>query len=104
MSGRRRRQGGGRLIVALALLGFLLVATSVIWRRSVGIGAARELRALEERRAELQARASQLDNQIREAASRARLVPLAEQRLQMRIPSDTQVVILSRPADPDGAR
>jgi hypothetical protein len=30
------------------LVGFFLVATGVIWRRSVGIGAARELRVLED--------------------------------------------------------
>ena len=86
----------GRARIALGLLGFLLVATGVIWRRSVGIESARELRALEERRSELRARSIALENEIREAASRARLVPIAEQRLQMRTPSDSQVVILPK--------
>lgn len=90
----------GRSRVALVLLGFLLVATGVITRRTVGIGVARELRALEERRSELRARTTILENDIREAASRQRLAPIAEQRLQMRTPSDSQVVFLPRQSPP----
>ena len=93
---KRGRKLRGRARIALGLLGFLLVATGVIWRRSVGISAARELQALEERRSELRARSTSLENEIREAASRARLVPIVEQRLQMRTPSDSQVVILQK--------
>ena len=92
----RKRRLRGRAHIALGLLGFLLVATGVIWRRSVGIEAARELQTLEERRSELRARSTSLENEIREAASRARLVPIVEQRLQMRTPSDSQVVILQK--------
>ena len=88
----------GRSRVALALLGFLLVATGVIWRRSVGIGRAREVRALEERSSELRARATKLENDIREASSLSRLAPVVEQRLQMRIPSASQQVILPQPS------
>ena len=93
---KRGRKLRGRSRIALGLLGFLLVATGVIWRRSVGISAARELQVLEERRFELRARSTSLENEIREAASRARLVPIVEQRLQMRTPSDSQVVILQK--------
>ena len=93
---KRRRAVRGRGRIALGLLGFLLVATGVIWRRSVGISAARELQVLEERRSELRARSTSLENEIREAASRARLVPIVEQRLQMRTPGDSQVVILPK--------
>ena len=87
----------GRSRIALALLGFLLVATGVIWRRSVGITAARELRVLEERHSELRARATRLENDIREASSLDRLAPVVERRLQMRIPSASQQVILPQP-------
>ena len=45
----------GRSIVFLALLGFVLVATGVIWRRSTGIAMSRELRVLETRRTALEA-------------------------------------------------
>ena len=94
---KRRLKLRGRSLIALALAGFLLVATGVIWRRSVGIGTARELRALEERRSELLARATKLENDIREASSLSRLAPVVERRLQMRIPSARQQVILPTP-------
>ncbi|HUF27131.1 MAG TPA: hypothetical protein VMM18_09155 [Gemmatimonadaceae bacterium] len=86
----------GRARFALALLGFLLVATGVIWRRSVGIAAAREVRVLEERRSTLQARSTKLENDIREATSLSRLAPIVERRLQMSVPSASQVVILPK--------
>lgn len=88
----------GRSLVAVALLGFVLVATGVIWRRSYGIAQQRRLRTLEDRRASLEARAAALQNDIRELSSRARLAPVAEQRLDMHIPGDSQVVILNRPS------
>ena len=87
----------GRTIIGLVLLGFVLVATGVIWRRGYGIARDRELRALTTRRTELEAEKTKLENDIREASSRARLAPLVEQRLQMRIPNDTPVIILPKP-------
>ena len=90
----------GRSLVAVALLGFVLVATGVIWRRSYGIAQQRRLRSLEDRRASLEARAASLQNDIRELSSRATLAPVAERRLDMHIPGDSQVVILSRPSIP----
>ncbi|HVH39379.1 MAG TPA: hypothetical protein VM764_05075 [Gemmatimonadaceae bacterium] len=88
----------GRSIVFLALFGFVLVATGVIWRRSTGIAMARELRALEERRAALEAQQAALEGAIRDASSRDRLVGIAKDRLGMRIPPETLVTFLSRPA------
>ena len=87
----------GRSIVALGLLGFLAVATGVIWRRSYGIAQRTVLEQLDARRTQLLARKAKLEGEIRDASSRARLAPLAEQRLHMHIPSDSQVVILPRP-------
>ena len=98
--GRAAGPGRGRSLVALVLLGFVLVATGVIWRRSYGIARARELDALQRRRAALEARKASLEGQIRELSSRARLAPIAEQRLGMHIPSDSQVVILPKPTTP----
>ena len=69
----------------------------VILRRSYGIAAARELQQLDARRAALVAERLRLEAEIRAAASRATLQPIAEQRLQMRIPADSQVIILTRP-------
>ena len=87
----------GRSLVFLVLIGFVLIATGVIWRRSTGIAMSRELRALEERRAALEAQQAALQGAIREASSRDRLVNIAEERLGMRIPPETLVTFLSRP-------
>jgi len=88
----------GRGIIALVLVGFVLVATGVIWRRSVGVAQAREIQSLEQERADLVARRAALEAEIRDATSRARLARIAEQRLGMRVPSDSQVITLPRPA------
>jgi cell division protein FtsL len=90
----------GRSLIFLALLGFFVVATGVIWRRSIGIATARQLRELEERRSELEAQEAALEGAIRDASSRARLAPIAEQQLGMRIPPESLVIIIPRP---DGA-
>lgn len=87
----------GRAIVALVLVSFLLVATGVIWRRSHGIAQSRALRELEEQRTRLIDRQAALEQDIREASSRARLAPLVERRLDMQVPNDSQVIILPRP-------
>jgi cell division protein FtsL len=91
-----RKSGRGRQL-ALLLIGFLLVATGVIWRRSYGIARSRELTELDKRRVQLEARRAQLESEIRDLSSRARLAPIVEQRLQMHVPTDSQVVILPRP-------
>lgn len=87
----------GRTLVFLGLLGFFVVASGVIWRRSVGIAQARELRDLEARRTALEAQAAALEGAIRDASSRARLAPIAEKQLGMRIPPESLVILLPRP-------
>jgi cell division protein FtsL len=91
----------GRGIVALLLLGFVLVAVSVIWRRSVGVAQVRRIEQLEQQRADLAARQAALQSEIRDASSRARLARVAEQRLGMRVPSDSHVITLPRPVRRD---
>ena len=97
----KRRVGRGRLsrrsLVALLLLGFVLVATGVIARRTYGIAQARVLRDLAGQRQALEAERVRLEGAIREASSRARLAPIAEQRLQMHVPSPEQVIMLPLP-------
>lgn len=101
---RRPTRRRGRSLVAMALLGFVLVATSVIWRRTFGYSQSRTLIELERRRANLEARRAQLHREVRDAASSARLGPVAEQRLRMRIPPDSQVIVIDRKAIPAPAR
>ena len=71
----------------------------VILRRSYGIAAARDLQKLDAQRAALVAERLRLEAEIRAASSRATLQPIAEQRLQMRVPADSQVIILPRPSN-----
>ena len=96
----KRRRMSRRTTVALALLGFVLVATGVIARRTYGIDQARALRDLDRRRQTLEAERVKLDGEIRDASSRPRLVPIAEQRLNMHVPSPDQVIMLARPMPP----
>lgn len=88
----------GWRVVFMVLGGFLVVSVGVIWRRSLGIAQARELRTLEERRTALEAQETALQGAIRDASSRARLAPIAEQQLGMRIPPESLVIIIPRPA------
>jgi cell division protein FtsL len=92
--GRVAGRGRGRLRLALLLLGFLAIALGVILRRTYGIARAREIHDLDARRAALAAERLRLEGEVRAAASRARLQPIAEQRLQMHVPADSQVIII----------
>jgi cell division protein FtsL len=92
----RRVAARGRTVIALALLGFVLIAAGVIWRRATGVAQLRALQALDQQRLRLEAERASLERDIRDASSRERLVPIAESRLGMHIPADTQVVILTR--------
>lgn len=90
----------GRALIALGLVGFVLVAMGVIWRRSVGVSQAQAIKQLEQDRADLEARRAALEADIRDATSRTRLGRIAEDRLGMHVPSDTQVITLPRPVPP----
>ena len=89
-------------MVALILIGFVLVTTGVIARRVAGVRHEVELLDLQRRRDALAAERGKLEAAIRDAASRANLQPIAEQRLNMSIPKADQQVFLSRrpPAPP----
>lgn len=93
----KRRGVKRRSVIALLLLGFFAVATGVIARRTFGIGQSRSLRALERQRDAVDAARVKLEAEIRDASSRARLVPIAQQRLRMYVPADSQIIILQRP-------
>jgi hypothetical protein len=86
----------GRTTIAIALAAFLVVTTSVVWRRSIGSAAAERLHELGERVGELQAQRARLDGEVRRASSQVELVPRV-QRLGLRMPSDSQVIDLPDP-------
>ena len=93
----KRRLTLGRWAIALVLLGFVLVTTGVIARRVKGVDQVKTLRKQRAERDALDAERMRLDGAIRDATSRARLVPLAEERLGMHIASPEQQIILPRP-------
>jgi cell division protein FtsL len=84
----------GRNLVGLLLAGFLLVALAIVWRRTIGIQQSETLTALDARKVQLEGERVRLESEIRTASSRQRLSGVVEDRLGMRIPSDSQVVIL----------
>lgn len=96
----RKRGGsartGARLMLVIGLIGFFAVATGVIARRTFGINQARALRALQTQRDAAEASRVKLEVEIRDASSRARLGPIAERRLHMYVPADSQIIILPR--------
>jgi cell division protein FtsL len=87
----------GRSIIFLGLLGFVVVATGVIWRRATGQAQATEIGKLRTRRDALAAQQAALEGAIRDASSRERLARTAEDRLGMRVPPESLVIRLPRP-------
>jgi uncharacterized protein YlxW (UPF0749 family) len=86
----------GRWIVAAVLVGFVITTAAVIARRSYGDAEARKTSAMESHLRELRNERVRLEGEIRDASSAVKLVPIAERRLGMHVPADTQVVILPR--------
>jgi hypothetical protein len=101
MTPARRGSAGsairGRSAIAIGLIAFLLVTTSVVWRRARGSAAAIRLHALGARIDELEAQRARLDGEVRRASSQVELVPKV-QRLGMTFPSDSQIIDLQAPA------
>lgn len=92
----RRVAVKGRWIVGAILVGFVLTTAAVVARRSYGDANARQMSGMEARLRQLRNDRVRLDAEIRDASSRGRLIPIAESRLGMHVPADTQVVILPR--------
>jgi hypothetical protein len=86
----------GRTLVGLVLGVFVLVALSIVWRRTIGIGQSESLAGLEARRSVLESERAHLESEIRDASTRQTLGASVERRLGMHIPTDRQVVILPR--------
>ena len=87
----------GRTLVGVVLAAFVLVALSIVWRRTIGIGESERLAQLDSKRVDLESERARLEGEIRDASARQTLGVAAERRLGMHIPSDKQVVILPRP-------
>ena len=100
MAARRVAKGRGtvrgRTAIAIGLVAFLVVTSSVVWRRAQGSAAAAKLHDLGAKVDELQAQRAKLEGEVRRASSQVELAPKV-QRLGMRVPSDSQVIDLPDP-------
>lgn len=87
----------GRHWAALWLVAFLGAAWIVIARQTSAIRTARALAASREERAQLEGHRIDLERRIRAAQSRAVLVRRARDQLGMRLPADTEIILLPEP-------
>jgi cell division protein FtsL len=92
---QRTRRRRGRSIMAALLIGFVIVASAVIWRRSYGITQARQIANLDRHLVQLEAERQRLSALIRDESSRTQLGPIVQQ-LGMRVPDDRQVRMVHR--------
>lgn len=92
---RAQAKARGRAIVGTLLVGFVLVASAVIWRRSYGVQLSHELADLNRHRTQLEGERVRLRSVIRDESSRSQLAPAVE-RFGMKVPNDKQVRILPR--------
>lgn len=91
----------GRHWLMLWLVIFVCVLLAIATRQSAGFRTARRLGELREERTALEARRAELERQIRVASSRRVLVPLAERRLGLHEPSDSEFSLLPLPMVPE---
>jgi hypothetical protein len=85
----------GRAWIAIGLGAFVVVASLVVWRRSVGVATARDMRRLADRQRALISEKTTLDRDIRSAMSRSRVIAEAERRLGLHVATDAQTRMLS---------
>jgi hypothetical protein len=83
----------GRIWIAIWLVFTLAVLAWVVNRDTFGFMTASELRNLRNERSVLQSDKAELMRRIRDAESRAVLIPRAE-RMGLRLPADSEIVIL----------
>ncbi len=87
----------GRFWVGLWLLITLGALWAVIARSTSALQAARALEDTRQQRVQLEGRRAALQRRLLGAQSRATLVPRAQARLGLRLPADSEIVILAVP-------
>jgi C4-dicarboxylate-specific signal transduction histidine kinase len=95
--GMMRGNGAIRIGVACALLFASL--SLVVWRQSRAFEELRGLDAARSARAVLQAERAELQREIQRLESRPRVVAAAGARLGLRVPTHSEMVILTRAGD-----
>ena len=88
-----RRHVKGRVWIALWLILALSIMVWVVARQTSAVMLAERLEDLRNQRSSLEANRTRLLRRVREAESRAVLIPRAES-LGLRLPADSEIVIL----------
>jgi len=87
----------GRFWVGVWLLAILGALWAVIARSTSALHTARALEETRQQRVQLEGRRAALQRRLLAAQSRATLVPRAQARLGLRLPADSEIVILAVP-------
>lgn len=97
MTPTRRSAARGARTLIIGLIGAIMVTGGiVVWRRSRGVDEDRRVAALDRQRRDLEARQALLERDIQDAVSGVRIIPRAERALGLRVPSDSQVMTVTR--------
>lgn len=88
------RKGPPVIRASLLLAALLGSLTLVVWRQSEALSMLRELEAVQQERVVEEARRSSLARRVEELESRARVSTVARERLGMRVPTGSELVIL----------
>ena len=91
--------GRGRHWIAFWLVALLAALWVVIARQTAALTAARQLTSLREERATLEGKRADLERRVRNGQSRTVLLPRA-QRQGLRLPADTEIILLPAPQPP----
>lgn len=82
--------------LAVGLLAFVVLAVIVVRRRERGMTEEARIVELDRARRDLDAQRVSLERDLRLASSRDRIEQVAERRLGLRVPSDSQIITLVR--------
>ena len=92
------KQGNGAIRIGFACALLFASLSLVVWRQSRALEALRGLDAARAERALLQAQRAELQREIQQLESRARIVAVAGDRLGLRLPTASEIVILQLPS------
>ena len=92
------KQGNGAIRMAFACALLFASLSLVVWRQSRALEALRGLDAARAERALLQAQRAELQREIQQLESRARIGAVAGERLGLRVPAASEIVILQLPS------
>ena len=92
------KQGNGAIRIGFACALLFASLSLVVWRQGRALEALRGLDAARAERALLQAQRAELQREIQQLESRARIVAVAGARLGLRLPAASEIVILQLPS------